>query len=123
MASTDTQSILVVGGGISGMTAAIEAAEAGYDTYVVERNPYLGGRVAQLHNYFPKLCPPLCGLEINFRRIKNNSRIRFFTLAEVESGWRSTFEGSKTIHGFAFSPWRKWSLSPDPKEISTWRSG
>jgi quinone-modifying oxidoreductase, subunit QmoA len=85
MASTDTQSILVVGGGMSGMTAAIEAAEAGYDTYVVERNPYLGGRVAQLHNYFPKLCPPLCGLEINFRRIKNNSRIRFFTLAEVES--------------------------------------
>ena len=42
MASTDTQSILVVGGGMSGMTAAIEAAEAGYDTYVVERNPYLG---------------------------------------------------------------------------------
>jgi quinone-modifying oxidoreductase subunit QmoA len=85
MASTDTQSILVVGGGMSGMTAAIEAAEAGYDTYVVERNPYLGGRVAQLHNYFPKLCPPLCGLEINFKRIKNNSRIRFFTMAEVES--------------------------------------
>jgi quinone-modifying oxidoreductase subunit QmoA len=85
MASTDTQSILVVGGGMSGMTAAIEAAEAGYDTYVVERNPYLGGRVAQLHNYFPKLCPPLCGLEINFRRIKNSSRVRFFTLAEVES--------------------------------------
>ncbi len=85
MASTDTQSILVVGGGMSGMTAAIEAAEAGYDTYVVERNPYLGGRVAQLHNYFPKLCPPLCGLEINFRRVKNNSRVRFFTLAEVES--------------------------------------
>ena len=85
MASTDTQSILVVGGGMSGMTAAIEAAEAGYDTYVVERNPYLGGRVAQLHNYFPKLCPPLCGLEINFKRVKSNSRIRFFTLAEVES--------------------------------------
>ena len=94
MASTDTQSILVVGGGMSGMTAAIEAAEAGYDTYVVERNPYLGGRVAQLHNYFPKLCPPLCGLEINFRRIKNNSRIRFFTMAEVESisGSEGNFE-------------------------------
>jgi len=85
MASTDTQSILVVGGGMSGMTAAIEAAEAGYDTILVERNPYLGGRVAQLHNYFPKLCPPLCGLEINFRRIRSNSRIRFFTLAEVEA--------------------------------------
>ncbi|MFC1825461.1 FAD-dependent oxidoreductase [Thermodesulfobacteriota bacterium] len=85
MANTETQSILVVGGGMSGITAAIEAAEAGYDTYIVEHNPYLGGRVAQLHNYFPKLCPPYCGLEINFRRIKQNPRVRFFTMAEVEN--------------------------------------
>jgi len=85
MANTETQSILVVGGGISGLTTAIEAAEAGYDTYIVEKNPYLGGRVAQLHNYFPKLCSPLCGLEINFRRIRQNPRIRFFTMAEVEN--------------------------------------
>ena len=85
MASTETQSILVVGSGMSGMTAAIEAAEAGYDVYIVEKNPYLGGRVAQFHKYFPKLCPPYCGLEINFRRIKQNPRIRFFTMAEVES--------------------------------------
>ncbi|MGD8226919.1 MAG: CoB--CoM heterodisulfide reductase iron-sulfur subunit A family protein [Desulfobacteraceae bacterium] len=85
MANVETQSILVVGGGMSGLTAAIEAAEAGYDTYLVERNPFLGGRVAQLYHYFPKLCPPYCGLEINFRRIKQNPRIRFFTMAEVES--------------------------------------
>jgi len=85
MANTETQSILVVGSGMSGLTAAIEAAEAGYDTIIVEKNPYLGGRVAQLHHYFPKLCPPYCGQEINFRRIKQNSKIRFFTMAEVES--------------------------------------
>ena len=96
MANNETQSILVVGGGMSGLTAAIEAAEAGYDTYIVERNPYLGGRVAQLHHYFPKLCPPYCGLEINFRRIKNNPKIRFFTLAEVEkiSGEEGNFDVS-----------------------------
>jgi quinone-modifying oxidoreductase subunit QmoA len=78
-------SILVVGGGISGLTATLEAAEVGYEVFLVEKNPYLGGRVAQLKHYFPKLCPPTCGLEINFRRIKDNPRIKFYTLAEVES--------------------------------------
>jgi len=76
------RSILVVGGGIAGITAAVEAAEVGYDVVIVEKEAYLGGRVAQLNKYFPKLCPPACGLEINFQRIKNNPRIRFFTLAE-----------------------------------------
>jgi len=80
-----TQSILVVGGGISGLTTAVEAAEAGRDVFIVEKRPYLGGRVAQLNQYFPKLCPPTCGLEINFRRIRQNPRIKYFTMAEVES--------------------------------------
>jgi quinone-modifying oxidoreductase subunit QmoA len=75
---------MVVGGGISGLTAAIEAAEVGYEVYLLEKNPYLGGRVAQLNQYFPKLCPPTCGLEINFRRIKDNPNIKVFTQAEVE---------------------------------------
>jgi quinone-modifying oxidoreductase, subunit QmoA len=77
-------SILVVGGGISGLTTALEAAEVGYEVFLVEKNPYLGGRVAQLNQYFPKLCPPTCGLEINFRRIKDNPRIKVLTMAEVE---------------------------------------
>lgn len=81
----EERKILVVGGGISGMTAAIEAAEAGADVVLVEKNPYLGGRVALLNQYFPKLCPTNCGLEINFRRIKQNPAIAFHTLAEVES--------------------------------------
>ncbi|AFM41261.1 FAD binding protein [Desulfosporosinus acidiphilus SJ4] len=79
------KSILVVGGGISGLTAAVEASEAGSEVYLVEEKAYLGGRVAQMNQYFPKLCPPNCGLEINFRRIKQNPRIKFFTLAEIES--------------------------------------
>ncbi|MGD9098066.1 MAG: CoB--CoM heterodisulfide reductase iron-sulfur subunit A family protein [Desulfobacterales bacterium] len=77
-------SILVVGGGISGLTTALEAAEVGYEVFLVEKNPYLGGRVAQLNQYFPKQCPPTCGLEINFRRIKDNPLIKVMTMAEVE---------------------------------------
>ncbi|HEC68598.1 MAG TPA: FAD-dependent oxidoreductase, partial [Candidatus Desulfofervidus auxilii] len=41
-----TQSVLVVGGGMSGLTAAVEIGEVGYDVVIVERRPYLGGRVA-----------------------------------------------------------------------------
>ncbi|ROQ91194.1 CoB--CoM heterodisulfide reductase iron-sulfur subunit A family protein [Desulfosoma caldarium] len=77
------RSVLVVGGGMSGLSAALEAAEAGFPVYIVEKEPYLGGRVARMNKYFPKLCPPSCGLEINFRRIKNNALVRFFTMAEV----------------------------------------
>jgi quinone-modifying oxidoreductase subunit QmoA len=85
MSQSQDKAIVVVGGGISGLTTAVEAAEAGYNVTLVEKRPYLGGRVAQLNRYFPKLCPPYCGLEINFRRIKQNPRIKFHTLAEVES--------------------------------------
>ncbi|RWX49669.1 FAD binding domain-containing protein, partial [Candidatus Electrothrix communis] len=83
--ATKTGAVLVVGGGISGLTAALEAAEVGNDVYIIEKNPYFGGRVAQLNQYFPKLCPPTCGLEINFKRVKNNRKIRPYTMTTVKS--------------------------------------
>ena len=79
------KNILVVGGGMAGISAAIEAAETGHNVTLVERNPYLGGRVTQLYRYFPKLCPPSCGLEINYKRLKKNPRVRVLTQAEVAS--------------------------------------
>ncbi len=79
------ETILVVGGGISGMTAALEAAECGKDVVLVEKSPSLGGRVSQLYKYFPKLCHPTCGMEINLKRLKANKRIRVLTLAEVSA--------------------------------------
>jgi quinone-modifying oxidoreductase subunit QmoA len=77
------QTILVVGGGISGMTAALEAAECGKQVILVEKNPSVGGRVSQLYKYFPKLCFPSCGLEINLRRLKANRNLRLLTMTEV----------------------------------------
>lgn len=77
--------VLVVGGGISGLTAALEAAEVGNDVYLIDKNPYFGGRVAQLNQYFPKLCPPACGLEINFRRIRDNRKVRTHSMTTVKS--------------------------------------
>lgn len=78
------KAFLVIGGGIAGVTAAIEAAEVGLDVVLVEKSAYLGGQVARLHHYFPKLCPPACGLEINFKRLRGNPRVTVLTLAELE---------------------------------------
>jgi quinone-modifying oxidoreductase subunit QmoA len=75
--------VLVIGGGIAGITAAVEAAEVGYPVYLIEREPFLGGRVVRMNQYFPKLCPPTCGMEINFKRIKSNPLITYYTLAEA----------------------------------------
>lgn len=81
----DAKPILVIGGGIAGITAALEAAEVGFRVILVEQEACLGGRVVRIHQYFPKMCPPRCGLEINTRRIRQNPRIKVHTLASVES--------------------------------------
>jgi len=80
----DAKPILVIGGGIAGMTTAVEAAEVGYRVILVEKEAYLGGRVMRTFRYFPKMCPPTCGFEINTRRIRQNPRITVHTLATVE---------------------------------------
>ncbi|MGK7345869.1 MAG: FAD-dependent oxidoreductase [Candidatus Nitrospinota bacterium M3_3B_026] len=89
-------SVLVIGGGIGGMTAAVEAAELGRKVTLVEKEAYLGGRVSRMNKYFPKLCPPYCGMEINFRRIRINPNIEILTLSEVEkiSGKMGNFEAT-----------------------------
>ena len=78
-----TKPVLVIGGGIAGLTAAVELADVGCQVILVEKSPSLGGRVARMHQYFPKLCPPACGLEMHYRRIRDNSAITVLTLAEV----------------------------------------
>lgn len=90
------QPILVIGAGIAGVTSALEAAEAGHNVILLEREPSIGGRVARNHQYFPKLCPPSCGMEINIGRIQRNPRVRLMVNTEVsaatktDSGWDVT---------------------------------
>ncbi len=88
-----SQTILVVGGGIAGISAALEAAETGHDVVLLEQGPSLGGRVTKLNRYFPKLCHPTCGLEINYQRIRKNPRLKVLTMSEPVnvSGTRGAF--------------------------------
>ena len=74
---------LVIGGGIAGLSAAVEASEAGHEVILVEKKPWLGGRVVQMNKYFPKLCPPTCGIEIHLKRLRSSPRVRILTSAEV----------------------------------------
>ena len=48
-----TGSVMVVGGGITGMQAALDLADSGYYVYLVERSPSIGGVMAQLDKTFP----------------------------------------------------------------------
>jgi len=88
--------MLVVGAGIAGITAALEASEAGRDVVLVEREPAVGGRVLRSYHYFPKLCPPSCGMEINTRRLERSPRVRVLTDCRVtkaapsDGGWHVT---------------------------------
>jgi heterodisulfide reductase subunit A len=45
--------VLVVGGGIAGMQAALDLADSGYYVYMVEKSPAIGGTMAQLDKTFP----------------------------------------------------------------------
>ncbi len=98
MSHTNAAPLMVVGAGISGVTAALEAAEAGREVILVEREPSIGGRVLRSHNYFPKLCPPSCGMELNTRRLERNPRIMVFTNTTVTKaekdgdGWSVTLK-------------------------------
>ncbi len=53
MANKNFGDVMVVGGGISGIQASLDLAEAGYKVYLVEKAPSIGGHMAQLDKTFP----------------------------------------------------------------------
>ncbi|HUB32871.1 MAG TPA: CoB--CoM heterodisulfide reductase iron-sulfur subunit A family protein [Bryobacteraceae bacterium] len=99
MSGSGAKPVLVIGGGIAGLTAAVELADAGASVILVEKSASLGGRVARMHQYFPKLCPPACGLEMHYRRLRQHPAITVLTLAEVVeiSGGPGAYEVSVRV--------------------------
>ncbi len=83
MNASTPRPLMIIGAGIAGVTAALEAAETGYQAILVESEPSIGGRVVRNHNYFPKMCPPTCGMEINIRRLERNPLVRVITSTRV----------------------------------------
>ena len=78
----------MVGGGISGLTSALEAAKAGYEVCLVEKSSSLGGWMAKLYKQFPKH-PPYheledTGIEAKIKEVEENPRIKIFVGTEIE---------------------------------------
>ena len=85
---------MVIGGGIAGITAALQLANSGYHVVLVEKKPSVGGRMAQLSKVFPTLdCAP-CILSPRMADVDKNSNITLLTNSEVKevSGGRGNFE-------------------------------
>ena len=83
------KTILVVGGGPSGMTAALEAARAGYHVALVEKESQLGGWLKKFTRLFPKRAPyreaePV-DLKARIQEIEQEDRIRTFLGAKIEA--------------------------------------
>ena len=75
---------LVVGGGISGITSALELADAGYHVYLVEREPSIGGHMAQLDKTFPTLDCSACILTPKMVDVDQHDNITLLTWSKVE---------------------------------------
>jgi len=79
-----TPSVLVIGGGIAGIQASLDVAHSGFDVYLVEKSPTLGGHLAQLDRTFPNLEETSSILLPKMKEVQNHPLIHLLTYSEVE---------------------------------------
>ena len=89
-----TPATLVVGGGIAGLQATLELADAGYHVYLVEREPSIGGHMAQFDKTFPTLDCSACILTPKMSEVGQHENVTLLTYCELEevSGWVGNFK-------------------------------
>jgi len=76
---------LVIGGGIAGIQASLDLANDGFKVYLVEKEPTIGGRMAQLDKTFPTLDCSSCILTPKMMEVANHQNIELLTYSEVAS--------------------------------------
>ena len=89
-----TKRALVIGGGIAGMQTALDIAEAGFKVDLVEKNPSIGGKMAQLDKTFPTLDCASCIVTPKMVDVGQNENIRILSYSEVAevSGFVGNFD-------------------------------
>ena len=88
-----TRRALVIGGGIAGIQASLDIADAGYEVILVEREPSIGGHMAQLDKTFPTLDCSACILTPKMTMVGQHANIKLMSYSEVEdvSGYIGNF--------------------------------
>ncbi|HNQ78682.1 MAG TPA: CoB--CoM heterodisulfide reductase iron-sulfur subunit A family protein [Acidobacteriota bacterium] len=76
--------VLIVGGGIAGITAALQIADAGNKVFLVEKSPSIGGHMAQLDKTFPTLDCSACILTPKMTSVGQHPNITLMTYSEVQ---------------------------------------
>ncbi|MEW6365814.1 MAG: FAD-dependent oxidoreductase [Acidobacteriota bacterium] len=86
--------VMVIGGGIAGIQAALDVASAGKKVYLVEKEPSIGGHMAQFDKTFPTLDCAACILTPKMVNVGQNPNIELLTYSEVEdvSGYIGNFK-------------------------------
>ncbi|KPV62020.1 MAG: CoB--CoM heterodisulfide reductase iron-sulfur subunit A [Candidatus Bathyarchaeota archaeon BA2] len=79
------QDVLVIGGGIAGIITSLELADKGYQVYLVERSPSIGGHMAQLSKTFPTLDCSQCILTPKMVSTSQHPHIKIISMAEPEA--------------------------------------
>lgn len=79
-----TKAGLVIGAGVAGIQAALDLADQGFTVYVVERNPSIGGRTAQLDRTFPTLDCAACVMTPKMVDVGSHPNINLLTYSEVK---------------------------------------
>ncbi|MDI6796215.1 MAG: FAD-dependent oxidoreductase [Desulfatibacillaceae bacterium] len=85
MANKNVGAVMVVGGGIAGIGAALDLADSGYFVYLVEKSPGIGGTMAQLDKTFPTNDCAMCILSPKLVECGRHLNIELLTLSEVTS--------------------------------------
>ncbi len=78
-----TPTAMVIGGGIAGIQAALDIAEAGFKVYLVEKEPSIGGHMIQLDKTFPTLDCSACILTPKMADVKNHPNIELMAYSEI----------------------------------------
>jgi len=78
-----TRKALVIGGGVAGIQAALDLADTGYKVYLVEKEPSIGGRMAQIDKTFPTMDCSICILAPKMSDAGRHSNIELLTNSEV----------------------------------------